>query len=165
MHYRTQESTSHPPNPSFETQSNVKTQQNNTGQVTNNTRACFNCHDPGHFKANCPYANNKLAASTFSNSVNGPRPVVTGANRVPINNNTNKSQQMRQPQQSFGRAQNAQGVVLGEFLVGSVLSTILFDSRASHSFISSSFVEKHNISTVLLKLPLLTRMPGADIHC
>ena len=51
-------------------------------------------------------------------------------------------------------AQNAQGVVLGEFLVGSVLATVLFDSGASHSFISSSFVEKHNIPTVLLKLPL-----------
>ena len=50
--------------------------------------------------------------------------------------------------------------MLGEFLVGSVLSTILFDSRASHSFISSSIVEKHNI-----KLPLVTRTPGADIHC
>ena len=175
MHYRTQSSASHQPNPSYKTKGNVKTQQNNTGQVTNNTRACFNCHDPGHFIANCPYANNKLAASIFSNSVNGPRPVVTGANRVPINNNTNKSQQMRQPQQSFGRArvnhintqeaQNAQGVVLGEFLVGSILATVLFDSGASHLFISSSFVEKHNISTVLLKLPLLTRMPGADIHC
>ena len=175
MHYRTQASASYQPNPSYKTQSNVKTQQKNTGQVTNNPRTCFNYLDPGHFIANCPYANNKLAASIFSNSVNGPRPVVTGANRVPINNNTNNSQQMRQPQQSFGlarvnhintqEAQNAQGVVLGEFLVGSVLATVLFDSGASHLFISSSFVEKHNISTVLLKLPLLTRMPGADIHC
>jgi hypothetical protein len=58
---------------------------------------------------------------------------------------------MRQPQQSYLRAhvnhinaqeaQEAQGVVLGEFLVSSVLATILFDSGASHSFISSSFVE------------------------
>jgi hypothetical protein len=76
---------------------------------------------------------------------------------------------MRQPQQSYGRArvnhinaqeaQEAQGVVLGEFLVSSVLATILFDSGASHSFISSSFVEKHNIPTVLLKAPLLTPRP------
>jgi hypothetical protein len=55
--------------------------------------------------------------------------------------------------------------VLGEFLVSSVLATILFDSGASHSFISSSFVEKHNIPTVLLKAPLLTRTPGGDIKC
>jgi hypothetical protein len=55
--------------------------------------------------------------------------------------------------------------VLGEFLVSSVLATILFDSGASHSFISSSFVEKHNISTVLLKTPMVTRTPGGDIKC
>jgi hypothetical protein len=55
--------------------------------------------------------------------------------------------------------------VLGEFLVSLVLATILFDSGASHSFISSSFVEKHNIPTVLLKAPLLTRTPGGDIKC
>jgi hypothetical protein len=56
-------------------------------------------------------------------------------------------------------------VVLSEFLVSSVLETILFDSGASHSFISSSFVEKHDIPTVLLKLPLITRTPGGDIQC
>jgi hypothetical protein len=76
----------------------------------------------------------------------------------------NNNQQMRQPQQSYGRArvnhinaqeaQEAQGIVLGEFLVSSVLATMLFDSGASHSFISLSFVEKHNIPTVLLKAPL-----------
>jgi hypothetical protein len=55
--------------------------------------------------------------------------------------------------------------VLGEFLVSSVLTTILFDSGASHSFISSSFVEKHRIPTVLLKAPLLTRTLGGDIKC
>ena len=80
----------------------MKAPQNNAGRVNNNnSRACFNCHETGHFIANCPYANNKPAASAFSNSVNGPRPVLSGANRVPIrnNNNTNNnSQQMRQPQ-------------------------------------------------------------------
>jgi hypothetical protein len=86
--------------------------------------------------------------------------------------NNNSNQQMRQPQQSYGRArvnaqeaQEAQGVVLDEFLVSSVLATILFDSGASHSFISSSFVEKHSIPMVLLKAPLLTRTPGGDIKC
>jgi hypothetical protein len=82
---------------------------------------------------------------------------------------------MKQPQQSFGRArvnhidaqeaQEAQGVVLGEYLVNSALATVLFDSGASHSFISSSFVEKHKIPSVLLKTPLLTRTPGGDINC
>src|SRR6185503_10318846 len=57
-----------------------------------------------------------------------------------------------------------QDVVLGEYLVSSTLATVLFDSGASHSFISSSFVEKHKIPTVLLKTPLLTRTPGGDIR-
>jgi hypothetical protein len=66
-------------------------------------------------------------------------------------NNKNNNSHMREPQQSYRRArvnhinaqdaQQEQGVVLGEFLVSSVLATILFDSEASHSFISSSFVE------------------------
>jgi hypothetical protein len=160
----------------------MKPPQSNTSQVTannnNNSRVCFNCRETGHFIANCPYAK-KPTASAFSNSVNGPRPLASGANRVPVHSNNNfgnsNNQQMRQPQQSYGRArvnhinaqedQEAQGVVLGEFLVSSVLATILFDSGASHSFISSSFVEKHNIPTVLLKAPLLTRTPGGDIKC
>ena len=56
-------------------------------------------------------------------------------------------------------------MVLGEFLVSSTLATILFDSRASHSFISSSFVDKHNVPTILVKIPLLIRTPGGDIKC
>ena len=56
-------------------------------------------------------------------------------------------------------------MVLGEFLVSSTLAIVLFDSGASHSFISSSLVDKHKIPTVLLKTPLLTWMPGGDIKC
>jgi hypothetical protein len=102
---------------------------------------------------------------------------VSGANRGFPRNNTNtttNSQMVKQPQQSYGRArvnyihaqdaQIASRVVLGEFLVNLVLATVLFDSRASHSFISS-FFEKHKIPTVLLKLPLITRTLGSNIKC
>jgi hypothetical protein len=69
----------------------MKPPQSNASQVTtnnNNTRACFNCCETRHFFANCPYAN-KPATSAFSNSVNGQRPVVSGANRVPVRSNNN----------------------------------------------------------------------------
>jgi hypothetical protein len=69
--------------------------------------------------------------SAFSNSVNAPRSVVSGANRVPIRSSNNNTQQMRQPEQAYGRAcinhinaqeaQEAQGVVLGEFLVNHII--------------------------------------------
>ena len=130
----------------------MKAPQSNASQVTtnNNARACFNYRETRHYIAHWPYAKNKLAASVFSNSVNGPRPPISGANRVPIGSN-NKGNSNNQ--QSYGRArvnhinaqeaQGAQGMVLDEFLVSSTLATVLFDSGASHSFISSSFVDKH----------------------
>jgi hypothetical protein len=62
-------------------------------------------------------------------------------------------------------AQQAPGVVLGEFLVEFTSATVLFDSRASHSFIATSFVEKHGIPSTPLEIPLVTRTPGSDLLC
>jgi hypothetical protein len=36
-------------------------------------------------------------------------------------------------------------VVYGMFLINSIPASVLFDSGASHSFITELFVEKHNI--------------------
>jgi hypothetical protein len=42
-------------------------------------------------------------------------------------------------------------IVYGMFLVNSIPASVLFDSGASHSFITESFVEKHNIPKYPLK--------------
>ena len=80
----------------------MRAPQSNASQVTNNNsnvRACFNCRETGHFIADCPYAKNKPATSAFSNTVNGPNPVLTGANRVPLRGNSNNNNnQQRQSQ-------------------------------------------------------------------
>jgi hypothetical protein len=96
--------------------------------------------------------------------VNGPRQP-TGANRT----TPGKSQQ------SFGKAkvnhvyaeeaEEAPGVIFGEFLVNSILTLVLFDSGASHSFISSHFVENNDIPTIALKRPLMTCSPRGHIPC
>jgi hypothetical protein len=62
-------------------------------------------------------------------------------------------------------AQQAPGVVLSEFLVEFTPATVLFDSGASHSFIATSFVEKHGIPSTPLEIPLVTRTPGSDLTC
>jgi hypothetical protein len=62
-------------------------------------------------------------------------------------------------------AQQAPEVVLGEFLVEFTPAAVLFDSGASHSFIATSFVEKHGIPTTHLEIPLVTRTPGSDLLC
>jgi hypothetical protein len=62
-------------------------------------------------------------------------------------------------------AQQTPGVVLDEFLIEFTPATILFDSGASHSFIATSFVEKHGILSTPLEIPLVTQTPGSDLLC
>jgi hypothetical protein len=59
-------------------------------------------------------------------------------------------------------AQQAHDVILGMFLASSHPATILFDSRASHSFISSSFVEKYNLPITTMKHTMLVSSPGGE---
>jgi hypothetical protein len=61
-------------------------------------------------------------------------------------------------------AQQAQDVVLGMFLTSSHPATVLFDSRASHSFILSSFVMKHNLPIATMKHTMLVSSPGGEMR-
>jgi hypothetical protein len=61
-------------------------------------------------------------------------------------------------------AQEAQDVVLGMLLARSHPATILFDSGASHSFISSSFVMKHSLPIATMKHTMLVSSPGGEIR-
>jgi hypothetical protein len=61
------------------------------------------------------------------------------------------------------QAQDASGVVLGMFPINSVPAIVLFDSGASHSFITDQFVAKHSISVSPIKKPLPVSSPGGDM--
>jgi hypothetical protein len=61
------------------------------------------------------------------------------------------------------QAQDASGVVLGMFPINSVPAIVLFDSGASHSFITDQFVPKHSISVSPIKKPLPVSSPGGDM--
>jgi hypothetical protein len=61
-------------------------------------------------------------------------------------------------------AQQAQDVVLGMFLASSHPTTIIFDSGASHSFISSSFVAKHSLPIATMKHTILVGSPGGEMR-
>jgi hypothetical protein len=54
-------------------------------------------------------------------------------------------------------------VVYGMFLINSIPASVLFDSGASHSFITKSFVEKHNIPKYPLKKMLHISSLGGDM--
>jgi hypothetical protein len=61
-------------------------------------------------------------------------------------------------------AQQAQDVILGMSLASSDPATILFDSGASHSFISSSFVAKYNLPIATMKHTVLVSSPGGEMR-
>jgi hypothetical protein len=54
-------------------------------------------------------------------------------------------------------------VVIGMFFINDTSAVVLFDSGASYSFISTSYVEKHNLSMVLLRYQMIVRSPGRDM--
>jgi hypothetical protein len=59
--------------------------------------------------------------------------------------------------------QQFQGVVLGMFLANSYPATILFDFRASHSFISSKVVAKHNLPITIMKYTMIVSSQGGEM--
>jgi hypothetical protein len=61
-------------------------------------------------------------------------------------------------------AQQAPDVVLGMFIASSHPATILFNSRASHSFISSSFVAKHSLPIATMKHTMLVSSPRGEMR-
>jgi hypothetical protein len=61
-------------------------------------------------------------------------------------------------------AQQAPDVVLGLFLASSHPATILFDSGASHSFISSSYLAMHSLPIATMKHTMLVSSPGGEMR-
>src|SRR5438128_6630484 len=64
----------------------------------------------------------------------------------------------------MNEAQQAPDVVLGKFLINSKPASVLFDSGASHSFVTAQYIEKHSISVAKLKYPMLVSSPAGDLR-
>jgi hypothetical protein len=60
-------------------------------------------------------------------------------------------------------AQEASDMVIGIFFVNDTSAVMLFDFRASHSFISAAYVEKHNLPIALLRCKMIVSSLGGDM--
>jgi hypothetical protein len=49
------------------------------------------------------------------------------------------------------------------FLANSHLAIVLFDFGASHSFIASKFVAKHNLSITIMKYTMIVSSPRGEM--
>nr|ABF95987.1 retrotransposon protein, putative, Ty3-gypsy subclass [Oryza sativa Japonica Group] len=106
-------------------------------------RLCFNCFEPGHFADKCPKPR-RQQSQVPPRSNNGGKDVIRG--RV---NHVTAEDVLTTPD-----------VIVGTFLIHSIPATILFDSGASHSFISVPFVGRNQLGVERLRNPLLITTPG-----
>jgi hypothetical protein len=59
--------------------------------------------------------------------------------------------------------QEAPDVVIVMFLVNDIFAVVLFDSGASHSFISAAYIGKHNLPLALLRCLMIVSSLGGDM--
>jgi hypothetical protein len=60
-------------------------------------------------------------------------------------------------------AQEAPDVVIGRFLINNTSAVVLFDSGASHSFISAVYFGKHNLPLALLRCQMIVSSSRGDM--
>ena len=60
--------------------------------------------------------------------------------------------------------QNSQDVVFGMFIANSAPASILFDSGASHSFITTQYVAKHGTTMATMKHTMIVSSPGGEMR-
>ena len=57
----------------------------------------------------------------------------------------------------------AKEVAYGFISVNSASATVLFDPRASHSFISSAYVKEHEIAMLPIRRPVIVKTPEGEM--
>jgi hypothetical protein len=127
---------------------------------------CWHCGDPSHYKNNCPQL--KTSVPTYSNSVNGPKNAPAPISKAPSSNSQLSKTQFhgraRVNHVDAQEAQQAPGVVLGEFLVEFTPDVVLFYSGASHSFRATSLWKSMAFPLHLYRFPWSPEPQGQTFY-
>ena len=145
-------------------------QQKFGDQAPSTGKACFVCGEVGHYANKCP---RKKPSNSPVQHGNGYAPK-QGQHQAPGRNGNPAPAPTNRAQQNYARGrinhvtteevQGAQDVVLGMFLVNSNPASVLFDSGASHSFITARYVSKYNLPIVHMKQQMIISSPGGEMR-
>jgi hypothetical protein len=118
---------------------------------------CYSCGEQGHYANRCPNSRTHVSQPAIAT----PAPT-HGANSVPVAAKQNYARG-RVNHVAMEEAHEAHDVVIGMFLINDTSAVVLFDSGASHSFISAAYVGKHNLPLALLRCQMIVSFLGGDM--
>jgi hypothetical protein len=134
-------------------------QRSNNAQNTGVVGPCFSCGQSGHNANRCPR----------KSTIQMPAPGTNQNINRSANNNASTLARQNQARARVNHvaiedAQAAPDVIIGMILINNNSAIVLFDSRASHSFVAVNFVQTHNLPLAMLKNRMIVSSPGGDMH-
>ena len=157
-------------------------QQTSSGRISR-PPTCYLCGQEGHIQTFCPRTQMNQAPRAQQPQFRAPNPPQQNPWRAPVGQPPKRPQQShgrpkpvpgaKQPEQlvqgrvyAIGQKENSAepGMVEGTFLVFNSWAKILFDSGASHSFISKTFASILGLEFEFMKSPMKIGSPLGSIR-